>query len=72
MPNAVSTKIVLTNVPADPAHQLAFAQLGDPQTAVPVSSAKKQTSIIRHHQNLRTDLHAGWERSAKETLGPEN
>lgn len=55
-------------MPADPAHQLALAQLGDAETAVPVSSAEQQTSVVGHHQHLSTDVHPGGERSAQETL----
>ena len=62
------TQTVLTNVPADPAHQLAFPQLGDTQTAVPVSSAEEQTAVVWHHQHLIAELHPGRERSAQEPL----
>lgn len=58
-------------MPADPAHQLALPQLGDSQTAVPVSPTEQQTAVVGHHQHLSADLHPGWERPAQEALRPE-
>lgn len=58
----------LTDVPADPAHDLSFGQLGDPEAAVPVSPAEQQPAVIGHHQNLSADLHSGGKRSTQETL----
>lgn len=55
-------------MPADPAHQLALPELGDTETAVPVSSAEEQTAVVGHHQHLSADLHPGRERSTQETL----
>lgn len=57
-------------MPADPAHQLALAQLRDTETAIPVSSTEEQTSVVGHHQHLGADLHPGGEWSTQETLHP--
>ena len=57
-------------MPADPAHQLALAQLGDAETTVPVSSTEQQASVVGHHQHLGADLHPGREGSTQETLRP--
>ena len=57
-------------MPADPAHQLALAQLGDTQAAVPVAAAEEQAPIVGDHQDLGTDLHARGEGPAQETLCP--
>lgn len=60
----------LTDVPADPAHQLPFPQLGDAKAAVPVSAAEQQAAVVGHHQHLGAELHPGRERPAQETLSP--
>lgn len=59
-----------TDVAADPAHQLALGQLGDPQAAVPVAPAEQQPPVVGHHQHLGADLHAGREGAAQEALRP--
>lgn len=55
-------------MPADPANQLAFPQLGDTETAIPVSSAEQQATVVRHDQHLSADVDSRRERSAQETL----
>lgn len=55
-------------MPADPANDLSFGQLGDPEAAVPVPPAEQQPAVIGHHQNLSADLHSGGKRSTQETL----
>lgn len=59
-----------TDVAADPAHQLAFGQLGDPQAAVPVAPAEQQPPVVGHHQHLGAHLHPGREGAAQEPLRP--
>lgn len=55
-------------MPADPAHQFALPQLGDPEAAVPMSSTEQQAAVVGHHQHLSADLHPGSKRSAQESL----
>lgn len=60
----------LTDVSADPAHQLPFPQLGDAEAAVPVTPAEQQAPVVGDHQHLSAELHSGRERPAEETLSP--
>lgn len=59
-----------TDVAADPAHQLPFGQLGDPQATVPVAPAEQQPPVVGHHQHLGADLRPGGEGTAQEALRP--
>ena len=54
---------------ADASEQLALAQLGDAEAAVPVTATEQQAAIIGHDQHLGADVHPGGEGAAQEPLG---